>query len=161
MEYTEAFEHFWRIYPLRVSKGAAFSAWKKLTKEDQRAAYKDVDKRRKEHGPWLKDNGKFVPHASTYLNQRRFDDDIIPPERDSPEAKQGAAQYVPQWKWTGFGSERDHTLATRSTDWKLRMQARLGRDWRKRLIDYEDRHEINLHRDGDDSREAWREIIGG
>jgi len=29
---------------------------------------------------WRKDNGQFIPHPQTWLNQRRWEDDVEPAE---------------------------------------------------------------------------------
>lgn len=76
-EYTEAFERFWSDYPRREGKGAAFASWKKLSAADHDAILLDAPKRAADHEPWIREGGKFVPHPTTYLNQRRWEDDII------------------------------------------------------------------------------------
>ena len=32
---------------------------------------------------WKKDNGKYIPHPSTWLNQRRWEDDVKPNRKSS------------------------------------------------------------------------------
>ena len=32
---------------------------------------------------WKKDNGKYIPHPSTWLNQRRWEDDVKPKRKSS------------------------------------------------------------------------------
>lgn len=70
--YSADFEAFWRLYPLKEGKGAAFKAWKKLRPSARMqeiiAASIDVWKGSKR---W-KDG--IVAHASTWLNERRWDD---------------------------------------------------------------------------------------
>lgn len=73
--YSEAFESAWSAYPRKTAKGDAWKAWEKLKPNDQLlaiiitkiSAYKTTDQ-------WKKDRGQFIPHFSTFLNQRRFDD---------------------------------------------------------------------------------------
>jgi len=76
--YTQEFEDFWSSYPRKEGKAPAFKAWKRLSARDRSAAAADVPKRTTCHSQWLKDNGQFIPHAATYLNQRRWEDEIQP-----------------------------------------------------------------------------------
>jgi hypothetical protein len=69
----ETFGLFWEKYPRKVGKPNAFTSWKRLRLEDQRAAYRTLLRRK----DWLaeqKERG-FCPHPSTWLNQRRWEDE--------------------------------------------------------------------------------------
>ena len=73
MDYTEDFEEFWRLYPLKKAKGAAFDSWrKKLSEKDRRECLEHLPERIIADVQWLE--GKFVPLPATFLNQRRFED---------------------------------------------------------------------------------------
>jgi len=71
------FVFFWNEYPNKVGKGKAWQAWLKLkpTNEIARKIVESVRKY-KQTASWKKDNGQFIPHAATFLNQRRFDDEV-------------------------------------------------------------------------------------
>lgn len=74
--YPSDFEAFWAQYPNKTGKGAALKVWKKL-KPSKRlqeiiAAALAVVKGSRQ---WKRDNGQFIPHAATWLNQSRWDDD--------------------------------------------------------------------------------------
>ena len=71
------FVFFWNEYPNKVGKGKAWQAWLKLkpTNEVARKIVESVRKYRQTVS-WKKDNGQFIPHAATFLNQRRFDDEV-------------------------------------------------------------------------------------
>src|SRR5262245_12808823 len=74
-KYPEDFLRFWEAYPKKVGKGAAFKVWKKLrpsktTVEDMLIAIAGQRRSRQ----WLKDQGQFVPHPATWLNQARWED---------------------------------------------------------------------------------------
>lgn len=73
----ERFTFFWNEYPNKVGKGKAWESWIKLQPSNE-LARKIVQavRKYKTTTSWKKDNGQFIPHASTFLNQRRFDDDI-------------------------------------------------------------------------------------
>ena len=69
----ERFEGFWSYYPIHTSKQAAMRAWDRLKPGDELIA--DIGKalrRQKESDLWLR--GVGIPYASTYLNQRRWED---------------------------------------------------------------------------------------
>lgn len=69
------FAAFWQAYPKKDGKQKAREAWAKLRPTDdmQKQIASDLE-RRKRSSQWLKEGGQFIPHASTYLNQRRFED---------------------------------------------------------------------------------------
>lgn len=75
-EYTEEFESFWKLYPRKIGKGAAFKSWKKIKSPVD--TLKLIEKSlewQKTSEQWTKDNGQYIPHPSTYLNQRRWEDE--------------------------------------------------------------------------------------
>jgi hypothetical protein len=71
-EYTEEFELFWKSYPRHESKSSAMKAFKKV-KVDINILLKAIAQQ-KNSKQW-KDN--IIPHASTWLNQSRWEDEII------------------------------------------------------------------------------------
>lgn len=72
------FGDFWDLYPRKQSKAAAEKAWKKLKPTPKLAAtIIDALKRQCESEQWQKDGGAFIPHASTWLNNRRWEDDVM------------------------------------------------------------------------------------
>jgi hypothetical protein len=73
---TVSFEDFWNIYPRKEGKKKAEAAWKKVSEENRAKILKDIP-RRKETEQWKKEGGSFIPHAATYLNGERWNDEII------------------------------------------------------------------------------------
>jgi len=71
-EYTHEFELFWKSYPRHESKSSAMKAFKKV-KVDINILLKAIAQQ-KNSKQW-KDN--IIPHASTWLNQCRWEDEII------------------------------------------------------------------------------------
>lgn len=70
-----AFDRFWEDYPRKVAKVAALKAWKKLNPDDLLCEAIGASLAWQRQSPqWTKDKGAFVPHAATWLNQRRFED---------------------------------------------------------------------------------------
>ena len=48
---------------------------------------------------WTKDNGQFIPHASTWLNQERYLDDVRPGAQADHGLQAAAGDY---WTAAGF-----------------------------------------------------------
>ena len=73
-----AFEAFWRAYPRKTAKGEARKAWAKLDPVggllDTIMAAVEAQKNSRQ---WLADGGRFIPHASTWLNQARWEDEVV------------------------------------------------------------------------------------
>jgi hypothetical protein len=78
-DYTPEFETFWRLYPRRRAKGAAAKAWAAARKNGHwpgDVAVLAAVERQTETEEWQKNNGQFIPHPSTWLNQGRWDDEV-------------------------------------------------------------------------------------
>lgn len=76
--FSDDFNRFWEKYPRKVSKGRAWKTWQKLQKD---GTLPDVDTlvealRWRQHEPdWKKDDGRYIPHASTWLNACGWEDE--------------------------------------------------------------------------------------
>jgi len=68
------FDVFWNLYPRKVGKKKATALWSKLNGQEQQAVIKGL-KLWKQAEQWHRDGGKFVPYASTFLAQRRWEDE--------------------------------------------------------------------------------------
>jgi hypothetical protein len=77
------FDRFWSIYPRKVGKEEARKAWMKagVTFEQCEATIRTWAASE----DWQKDGGRFCPHASTWLNQKRWSDS--PPLQCQSEPK--------------------------------------------------------------------------
>lgn len=67
------FETFWHTYPKKVGKDAALKSWSKakpLLDDVLNALYWQKDSEQ-----WKRENGKYIPNPSTYLNQGRWKDE--------------------------------------------------------------------------------------
>ena len=67
------FDDFWKLYPRKVAKVVATRSWKRLTKKEVNKIEEVLPKQLK---AWDKKEIQFIPHAGTWLNQKRFDDEI-------------------------------------------------------------------------------------
>ena len=79
------FETFWKHYPRKVAKRAALGAFNRLTRDEQAQAVEAIE----QHLAYWKLKGTemdFIPHAATWLNQGRFEDelDMTPKELKRP-----------------------------------------------------------------------------
>ncbi|MED5492695.1 MAG: phage replication protein [Pseudomonadota bacterium] len=75
----ELFAKFYRLYPNKKGKANALKAWKKLKLTDDLInQIFDGLGRYCVSADWLKDGGQFVPHPATWLNGRRWEDEVQP-----------------------------------------------------------------------------------
>jgi len=76
------FDQFWDAYPRKVAKEAARKAFAKANPDQELLdAMLTAIKTQKASDQWTRDNGQFIPHASTWLNQKRWEDET-PTEPD-------------------------------------------------------------------------------
>lgn len=79
IEKDEAFSIFWKAYPRKDSKVPAQKAFAKLAPSaDLLGRIMESLERFKRCDQWTREGGKFVPFASTWLNQRRWEDETTP-----------------------------------------------------------------------------------
>jgi|SRR3990170_4444333 len=75
------FESFWKEYPNKKAKIKAEGIFlKKCRDEKLFAEIMTALNNQKQTEQWQKDNGKFIPHPSTWLNQERWKDEIEQPK---------------------------------------------------------------------------------
>lgn len=70
------FEHLWNAYPNKKSKKKAMDIWAKINPSDK--LFEKIMaglERAKQSKQWLKDDGQFIPHPTTWLNQERWNDE--------------------------------------------------------------------------------------
>ena len=76
------FERFWKVYPKKVGKGAAEKSFKKYKPDDaltdRMVTSVEAHKRSEQ---WKKDGGQYIPNPATWLNQRRWEDEL---EEEAP-----------------------------------------------------------------------------
>ena len=83
-EWPGEFMKFYGPYPKHEDRAAAEKAWAKLEREAEQnpgllsAIVSAVD-RQKLSQNWLKDNGAFIPLPSTWLNKRRWENEVAVP----------------------------------------------------------------------------------
>ena len=75
IEYTSDFDAFWLAYPKRIGKTAAYKAWGKAKLPALDVVLLAVEKQKKSK-QWQADQGQYIPHPATWLNQGRWDDEL-------------------------------------------------------------------------------------
>lgn len=106
------FEQFWSRYPRKIAKRAALLVWLKMTEQERDTALLVIDN----HVAYWRaaDTAiQFIPHARTWLNQGRWEDEI-----ELPQQKQEREQ---QW----WASEQ----ATLRKGNELGLSPRPAEDW--------------------------------
>lgn len=70
---------FWKEYPRKIDRKKALSKWTKLNPSpEQFNQIMAALKNQKQLKQWLKDNGAYIPHPTTWLNGERWNDEINP-----------------------------------------------------------------------------------
>ena len=97
---VEKFDAFWSAYPKKTAKAAALKAWLRAEPDDATVELILRSIAAQSKSPqWVKDGGAFIPHPATWLNGRRWEDEI---ERSSnPDRRPGQiAGAVVDWSAT-------------------------------------------------------------
>lgn len=81
-----AFDRFWTVYPKKTAKAVAQKAFDKIAPDDALldTMIKSVESFKKTQ-QWLKDDGQYIPNPTTWLNQRRWEDEL--PQQDKPKER--------------------------------------------------------------------------
>lgn len=74
--YSDEFLIFWKAYPNKTGKGAAFKAWGKARINGSMEKVLEAIKLQSETDKWKRDKGQYIPNPATWLNERRWDDEI-------------------------------------------------------------------------------------
>lgn len=74
---TSRFDTFWSVYPKKVGKKAARTAWKRI-KMDKALFDRIIAavEKAKQSQQWKKNGGQYIPNPATWLNQGRWDDEL-------------------------------------------------------------------------------------
>lgn len=71
-----SFEDFYNLYPRKISRSNAEKSFKKLNKKDKSLAYDGIIK----YNRFWEENKtepQYIPYPSTWLNQKRWEDELI------------------------------------------------------------------------------------
>jgi len=74
---VNAFDTFWQEYPRKTAKSKAKQAFDKLNPSQElfSTIMKALEVHKRQKG-WIKDDGQFIPHPATWLNQGRWEDEV-------------------------------------------------------------------------------------
>lgn len=75
----DLFASFWKLYPRKTDKAKAQKAWTKLNPD--RPLFEKIMRGLGNHcvsRDWIKDDGQFIPHPTTWLNGKRWEDEVRP-----------------------------------------------------------------------------------
>ena len=79
------FQAFWSVYPKKEAKVLALKAFEKINPDRVLLSQiiGAIEERRKTE-QWQKDSGQFIPNPATWLNNRRWEDELEPLTGPSP-----------------------------------------------------------------------------
>lgn len=86
----DAFDAFWFDYPRKENKAAARKAWRTAIKKRADVAIHTALIEQREAGVFAKDDPKYIPLASTWLNQERWDNPL-PKQAPKPGVQRRSA----------------------------------------------------------------------
>jgi len=102
------FTEFWKHYPKRKAKAVAEKAFNKIAEPrpgiDVLIAAIRVQKATVD---WKKDNGQFIPLPATWLNQRRWEDEIDDPDVGNDSARKIELERIESLKQTEERERRE------------------------------------------------------
>ena len=102
---NELFARFWSAYPRHEAKQTALRAFVKLNPDDGllREMLAAIEKQ-KASSQWRENGGQYIPHPSTWLNQRRWEDEV---RNYTPDHEKLSAQDYQQ---RDYSEEQDSAL---------------------------------------------------
>jgi hypothetical protein len=96
----QQFSRFWELYPRKVAKPTALKAFTKVSpSEELFGRIIQAIETQKLSDQWTRDEGKFIPHPATWLNQERWNDEVVshatgPRISDETKATAGAFAHA-------------------------------------------------------------------
>lgn len=129
--YTHEFDTFWSAYPNKANKFAAQKSFSKINPSSEllQTMLSSIEKF-KQTSKWQKDNGEYIPNASTWLNNRRWEDEFVNEQQQLPlmteedearrkeenERRFQAALQAQREKWDArYGGNHDNGTSEQST----------------------------------------------
>ena len=80
------FNDFWAAFPIKKGKQLAEARWKEIDIAIMPMIIEDVKKKSIKDDQWIRG---YAPHPPTYLNQKRWTDEIDPPKTTAPKLAPG------------------------------------------------------------------------
>ena len=93
-----AWDRFWAVYPRKVDKAKALRAWNKLKADRKLMQIMSAAlKTQRASEEWRRDNGRAIPYPSTWLNNRRWEDEVPAQPRGAAPADRAAGEEAIEW----------------------------------------------------------------
>lgn len=92
--YILSFNEFWKHYPRKIAKANAEKAWLRIKPDDE--LVKKILHALKTHETFRREPD-FIPHAASWLNAKRWDDDT---------SAQPKVSSLPSWAKTAFEAKK-------------------------------------------------------
>ncbi len=75
---TKSFNIFWQAYPKKVAKSDAEKVFNRINLNGRllNTILTAIELAKKSEG-WLKENGKYIPYPTTWLNGKRWEDEVV------------------------------------------------------------------------------------
>lgn len=75
--FPPGFDAFWSAYPRKTAKPQAAKAFARLRPDESLLAQMlSALALQSQSDQWQRDGGQFIPHASTWINNRRWEDQM-------------------------------------------------------------------------------------
>lgn len=109
--HDESFEEFWSEYPRKVSKPAALKAWNKLKPDEDliEQIMSGLEKWRNSDD-WARDNGQYIPYPATWLNGRRWEDDVRSSGERKPQSAPVRQVSGQQYQQRDYSGEQEYWM---------------------------------------------------
>jgi hypothetical protein len=99
-ENDNTFNEFWKVYPKKQAKAEASKAWNQLNPSNGlMAIIINAIQQQKISDAWQKNQGQFIPLASTWLRGGRWEDEMIDQESTGPH------EFIPNRPKTIFDDD--------------------------------------------------------
>lgn len=96
------FDQFWAAYPRKEAKPKAYAAFQKINPDEELLEKMlSAIERWKASDQWNEDNGRYIPHPTTWLNQQRWNDDPPKKKNGSVVKQVVVAQQYQQRDYSG------------------------------------------------------------
>ena len=115
---AEMFDLFWKEYPNKVAKQDALKAWKKLKMNPEMlGAILNGLSRWKASDEWTRDGGRYIPHPATWLNGKRWEDEVKP-KTDVPRQVPAPIRVMPanNFEQRDYSGANDDLMAQLAKD---------------------------------------------
>lgn len=86
------FDLFWAAYPKKVGRSDAMRAFAKVRGVDVQTMIAAVEAQKKSR-QWQKEDGQYIPNPSTWLNQGRWQDEVMPDTRANAGANGALGEF--------------------------------------------------------------------